>query len=71
MLPVSGLSFVYLGQSFVDLALFLARIDGVLVQDGNASAVVATIFKSLQTFDDDGGSLLFTNVTNDAAHRRR
>src|ERR1700759_5682555 len=55
-------------QTFVDLPLFLARLDGVILQDRNARAVVAAIFEPTQTFQNNSGSLSFTNVANNAAH---
>src|SRR5690606_3268203 len=40
----------------------------VVLQDRDAGRVVATVFQSLQSLQDDGGRLLFTDIAYDAAH---
>jgi hypothetical protein len=52
------------------LANGLADLDITLGVDyGNTGAVIAPVFKSLQTLIDDGPSVLFSNIPNNAAHR--
>ena len=55
-------------QSFVDLALFLPELQGMIAQNRHPGAVVSAIFEPSQPFNDDRGRLLLSDVSNDSAH---
>src|SRR5688500_111323 len=57
-----------LGETFVDLPLFLFYLEFLVAEDGDARAVVAAILEPSEALQNDGGGLLFSDITNDAAH---
>ncbi len=44
------------------------RNRAILLNDGHTGRVISTIFEPFQAIDDNLGSLLGSNVTNDTAH---
>ena len=55
-------------QPLIDFALFLAGFYLVIAKNRQARAVVTSVFKTAQPFEQDGSCLLFTDVSDDAAH---
>ena len=56
-------------ESLADFSHFLANEQIAAAHQSHARAVVAAIFQPPQSFEQDGRGRLFTDVSNDAAHK--
>jgi hypothetical protein len=65
----NGFGLELASQAFVDFPLLLAYLERGVVDDAQASAVVAAIFEAAQAVDQNGSCLLFADVSDDAAQR--
>ena len=61
--------FQKLCETFADFSLFLADQQFAVMHHGDACAVVTAIFQPSQSFQQDGRSRFFTDVSNNAAHK--
>ncbi len=66
-----GMGWKQLGEAFVDLAFFLPDVDFAVLEDSEPGTVIAAIFESTEAFDENRGRLFLSDVTNDAAHKKR
>jgi hypothetical protein len=55
-------------EAFVNPAFFLACLKRRVIQHAHSGAVVTTVLKSAQPFQEDGSRLLSADVTYDTAH---
>ena len=56
-------------RQIVDAASLLAKLEPAVVQDAKARGIVAAVFQTTQTFEDDAGGGFRPNVADDATHR--
>jgi hypothetical protein len=56
-------------KAIVDLALLLVQLEGAAMQNGDASAVVASVLEAAQAFENDRPGLAFSQISNNSAHK--
>src|SRR5258708_40232371 len=56
------------GEAFFNFAFSFARDELMVADEGQPCAVIAAVFQSPQTLQNDGGRLLFADIADDAAH---
>lgn len=54
---------------FGNLTLLLVNAQAFLVQEGYAGTVIAPVFQSFKSFDDDGQSFLLAYISYNSAHK--
>src|SRR5689334_20019239 len=55
-------------QAFVDAPFFLPDLKAWAIQDRDPGTVIAAIFQTAQSFQNDRSRFFLSNVTNNAAH---
>ena len=62
----------FLGGGALDQALdaagLLGDVEAAVVQDRDASGVIAAIFETFQALKNDGRCFLFSDISDDSAH---
>ena len=67
--PAAGSSSQENGQPVVNAPLFLANVELRAAEDGDTRAVIAAILEAAQPFHQDWAGVLFSDVSDDAAHK--
>jgi hypothetical protein len=62
---------VFADEAFFELGYFaFLFVDAeVVVEEGYAAAVIAAVFEAFETFQDDGISFPWTDISDNATHR--
>jgi hypothetical protein len=57
------------GFEFADFARAPHALEGFIVgEDSDTGAVIATVFKALEAFEQDGGDITFSNCADNSTH---
>jgi hypothetical protein len=57
------------GQAIVDFALPFDPMELPVLEHGDAGAIIASVFQTAQSLQDDGSRRLFADVTDNATHK--
>ena len=68
VVPVSRCCAASLAR-IVHPADLLDHLERVVVLDREAGGIIAAVFEAFQALEQDGGRLLFADITDDATHR--